>query len=303
MNIRVLAILAGLSTIGIYALQFVGARFSLTTQGELARLTSTDLTILRIIASGLFFVPFLRRRHVRAFLNLGWKRIALLTALAGAPYPFLINIGLGFTPAAHAAAILPSSVVLFSAILGLIAFKAPISRYSSISLVLISSGMALFVCYDLIFDPWALPGDLILFAVGAGFAFFSLTVRDLEIDPLAVTAGIIWCSWPLMVPMFFAMPSNLFVAAPSEILSQAIIQGVLAGAIALFLTTFAARHLGSQTASLFLVGIPITTAFLGAVALGEFPIVLEIVALGLMACGIGLPATRFVLQQYKTARR
>lgn len=303
MNIRLLAILAGLSTIGIYALQFVGARFSLTTQGELARLTSTDLTILRIIASGLFFLPFLRRRHVRSFFNLGWKRIALLTCLAGAPYPFLINIGLDFTPAAHAAAILPSSVVLFSAILGWLAFKAPISRYSSISLMLIGGGMALFVCYDLIFDPWALPGDMILFAVGAGFAYFSLTVRELQIDPLAVTAGIIWCSWPLMVPMFVAMPSNLFVAAPAEIISQAIIQGILSGAIALFLTTFAARHLGSQTASLFLVGIPIATAILGALALGESPIMLEVVALGLMAIGIGLPASRFVWHQYKTAQR
>lgn len=303
MNIRLLAILAGLSTIGIYALQFVGARFSLTTQGELARLTSTDLTILRIFASGLFFLLFLRKRHVRAFLNLGWPRIILLTALAGAPYPFLINIGLGFTPAAHAAAILPSSVVLFSSILGLLAFKAPISRHSGLSLLLIGTGMALFVCYDLIYNPWALPGDLILFMVGAGFAYFSLTVRDLEIDPLAVTAGIVWCSWPLTIPMFLAMPSNLFAASMAEIASQAIIQGVLAGAIALFLTTFAARHLGSQTASLFLVGIPITTALLGALALGELPIPLEIVALGLMAIGIGLPATRFLWTQYKTARR
>lgn len=301
MNIRLLAILAGLSTIGIYALQFVGARFSLSTHGDLARLTPTDLTILRIIASGLFFLPFLRRRHVRAFLDLGWKRIVLLTVLAGAPYPFLINIGLLFTPAAHAAAILPSSVVLFSALLGWLAFKTPISRHSSISLMLIGGGMALFVCYDLMFAPNALPGDMILFSVGAGFAYFSLSVRALHIDPLAVTAGIIWCSWPLLLPIFVVMPSNLFAASPAEIISQSVIQGILSGAIALFLTTFAARHLGSQTASLFLVGIPIATAILGVLTLGELPIMLEIVALGLMAIGIGFPATRFVWQRYKLA--
>ncbi|MCF4097735.1 DMT family transporter [Maritalea mediterranea] len=303
MNIRLLAILAGLSTIGIYALQFVGARFSLTDVGETARMTSTDLTIVRIIASGLFFLPIVRQRHVRAFVRLGWKRIIVLTFLAGAPYPFLINIGLDFTPAAHAAAILPSSVVLFSSIIGMLAFKAPVSLQSRISLILIGGGMGLFVCYDLLFDPWALPGDLILFAVGAGFAYFSLTVRDVQIDPLAVTAGVVWCSWPLMVPMFLAMPSNLLVASSAEILSQAIIQGVLSGAIALFLTTFAARHLGSQTASLFLVGIPIATALLGAVALGEYPIPLEMVALSFMAIGIGLPATRFLWLHYKSARR
>ncbi len=155
------------------------------------------------------------------------------------------------------------------------------------------------VCF---FDPWALPGDIILFAVGAGFAYFSLTVRELQIDPLAVTAGIVWCSWPLTVPMLLVMPSNLFEASLAEISSQAIIQGVLSGAIALFLTTFAARHLGSQTASLFLVGIPIATALLGAFALGEIPILLEVIALCLMAIGIGLPTSRFIWTQYKTTR-
>ncbi|TIU82721.1 MAG: EamA/RhaT family transporter, partial [Mesorhizobium sp.] len=134
-----LAIIAGLTMIGIYAIQFVAARFSLREH-----LTATDLAVLRFGGAGLAFLPIVWRGGFAGMTALGWRRAMALAALAGLPYPLIINWGLTYAPAAHAAALCPASIVFFSFLLSRIVFHDDASRQRTIGVLAIIAGLFLF---------------------------------------------------------------------------------------------------------------------------------------------------------------
>jgi drug/metabolite transporter (DMT)-like permease len=90
---------------------------------------------------------------------------------------------------------------------------------------------------------------------------------------------------PLPALYLFA-PSHIHAAGATEIVSQIVIQGILAGAAAMFLYTYIVRQLGPQAASLFLPGIPIATVIVGMAVLGETPMAIQFAAIAIMAAGM-----------------
>ena len=104
-----LAVAAGAAMVGIYTIQFVAARFSLREQ-----LTPMDVTVLRFAGACAVFAMVLTIRGAESVQALGWRKAIILTLLAGLPYPLVINWGLSYAPAAHAAALCPASIVCFS---------------------------------------------------------------------------------------------------------------------------------------------------------------------------------------------
>src|SRR5205814_1477645 len=118
-----LAIIAGLTMIGIYAVQFVAARFSLRDH-----LTVTDMAALRFAGAGAVFLPIVWRGGFARMKALGWRRALALAVLAGLPYPLIINWGLTYAPAVHGAALCPASIVFFSFALSLLQERASHQR-------------------------------------------------------------------------------------------------------------------------------------------------------------------------------
>ena len=76
----------------------------------------------------------------------------------------------------------------------------------------------------------------------------------------------------------------------AEIASQIIIQGVSAGAAAMFLYTYVVRQLGPQTASLFMPCVPIATVVIAMTVLGETPTGTQFAAILIMAAGMAFSA-------------
>jgi drug/metabolite transporter (DMT)-like permease len=70
---------------------------------------------------------------------------------------------------------------------------------------------------------------------------------------------------------------------------RAFTRAFLPAAAAIFLYTYAVRQLGPQTASLFMLRIPVTTALTGMVVLGEIPTPLQFAAIAIVAIGMALP--------------
>ncbi|RWD57019.1 MAG: DMT family transporter [Mesorhizobium sp.] len=282
-----LAIIAGLAMIGIYAVQFVAARFSLREH-----LTSTDLATLRFVGAGMVLLTITCRSGVATMQMLGWKRALALAALAGLPYPIIINWGLTYAPAAHGAALCPASIVFFSYLLSQIATTDQASRQRTIGIVAIIAGLMLFISpadtglgmTDVFF------GDLLFIGSGAMFASYAVLVRRWRVDPVTATASVVLLSClPLPLVYLFA-PTGLHAAPAAEIASQIVIQGFLAGAAAMFLYTFVVRQLGSQTASLFMPCVPIVTVIVGMAVLGETPTSAQLAAIAIMAAGMALSA-------------
>ena len=271
--------------IGIYAIQFVAARFSLRDH-----LTATDLAALRFGGAGVVFLPIVWRGGLASMRALGWRRALALAALAGLPYPLIINWGLTYAPAAHAAALCPASIVFFSFLLSRVFFNDSVSRQRTIGVVVIVAGLLLFIAPTRDGASGVLIGDMLFIGSGLMFSAYAVLVRQWRADPVTATAAVVLLSClPLPVLYLFA-PSHIHAAASTEIVSQIVIQGLLAGAAAMFLYTYVVRQLGPQTASLFLPGIPIATGIVGMAVLGETPTTIQVAAIAIMGAGMGLSA-------------
>ncbi|WP_246682807.1 DMT family transporter [Mesorhizobium sp. B2-1-3A] len=277
-----LAIVAGLTMIGIYAVQFVAARFSLREH-----LTVTDMVVLRFAGAGAAFLPLVWRSGFARIRASGWRRALALAALAGLPYPLIINWGLTYAPAVHGAALCPASIVVFSFLLSI--FQERASHQRTIGVATIIVGLLLFIAPARGSNE-VLLGDLLFVGSGLMFSAYATLVRQWRIDPFTATAAVVLLSClPLPFLALFA-PSGLHAAASAEIVGQVIIQGLLAGAAAMFLYTYIVGQLGSQAASLFMPGVPIATVVVGMVVLGETPTPIQFAAVAIMAAGMGFSA-------------
>jgi drug/metabolite transporter (DMT)-like permease len=286
---RKLAFIAGFSMVIITAIQFVAARFSLRDH-----LTAPDIVTLRFAGAALIFVPLILKTGLRQLKELGWQRSLVLAALVGLPYPLLINWGLSYAPAAHAAALCPASIVFCSFLLSMMIFKDAVTKTQSAGITAIMIGLLLFFT-----DSGAtksLTGDILFVLSGVMFAVYGICVRYWGVDAVTSTTAVVLLSC-LSLPVFhLVLPGRLAMAPMAEIGVQIIIQGFLAGAAALFLYTYAVTQLGPQVSSLFMPCIPVITAFFGMVFLGEALGYNQILAIFIMITGMVLPVvyTRYI---------
>ncbi len=281
------ALAAGLTMVAITALQFVAARFSLREH-----LTATDIASLRFAGAGLVFAPIIWRTGLAKMQALGWRRASVLAVLVGLPYPLVINSGLAYTSASHAAALCPASIVLFSFLLSRIVFKDAIPRVRIVGILAIIGGLLLFVSPAGNKADDVLLGDMLFTGSGIMFSTYAVLVRRWSVDPLTATAAVVFLSCLPLPFVHFLAPSGLRAASAIEIGSQVVIQGFLAGAVAIFLYTYAVRQLGPQIASLFMPCIPVATAVTDMAALGEIPTPLQWAGIFTITAGMVLPALR-----------
>nr|WP_214475961.1 DMT family transporter [Mesorhizobium sp. dw_380] len=269
--------------IGIYAVQFVAARFSLRDH-----LTVTDMAALRFAGAGAVFLPIVWRSGFARMKALGWRRALALAVLAGLPYPLIINWGLTYAPAVHGAALCPASIVFFSFALSLLQERASHQRAVGVATIIV--GLLLFIGPARGGSHEILLGDLLFLGSGLMFSAYATLVRQWRINAVTATATVVLLSCaPLPFLTLFA-PSGLHAASGAEIVSQVVIQGLLAGAAAMFLYTYIVGQLGSQAASLFMPCVPIATVVVGMTVLGETPSTIQFVAIAIMAAGMGFSA-------------
>ena len=284
---RRLALLAGLTMIAITAVQFVAARFSL--RGDL---TAIDIATLRFAGAGAIFLPLIWQTGFAKLKALGWPRALSLALLVGLPYPMIINWGLTYAPATHAAALCPASIVTFSFLLSRLLFKDKIARIRIIGIALIIAGLILFIAPSGRGVDDVLFGDLLFAGSGIMFSGYAILVRQWSIDSVTATAATVLLSCLPLPFIYVLVPNGLDTASASEIIAQIVIQGFLAGAAAMFLYTYAVRQLGPPVASLFLPCVPIATALTGMIALGEIPTSLQFAAIAIMTAGMVMPILR-----------
>lgn len=279
-----LAFLAGVTMIAITAVQFVAARFSLR-----ADLTAVDIASLRFAGAGVAFIPIVWWTGSAKLRALGWRRALAFVCLVGLPYPIIINWGLTYAPATHAAALCPASIVFFSFLLARFVFSEAITSRRLAGIVLIIAGLLLFILPSLSGISGVLVGDLLFVGSGIMFSAYAILVRHWNIESVTATAAISLLSCLPLPLLHLIAPSGLGSASATEIVAQLIIQGLLAGAAAIFLYTYAVRQLGPQIASLFLPCVPVATAFTGMIVLGEVPSLLQFIAMLIMTAGMVLP--------------
>lgn len=267
-----------------------GVQAVVSRQSVVDGLTAADVTILRFLGASLVLLPFaLRRLKPFPVGRLGWKRALILTALIGPSYSAILVGGVHFAPALHSSVISPGLIPVCTALFAWWALGERASPARLAGLGVIVLGVALFSAEALGNTPTragAWIGDLLFVSIAVLWSVFGLLARRWGADAIEVTMATCLLSVPLLPILALAMPVNLAHVAWGAIALQALYQGVIVGAVALFLYTQAVAILGAGRAALFLPLVPVVTALASSTLLGERASTTEIAGMALAITGM-----------------
>lgn len=266
-----------------WAVGFVAAR-----QGVTTGLSPLVIALHRFVWPGLALFPIVAANGFRNFRLVGWRRAIALALTGGLPLALFSYLGYVLVPLGHGALIQPSCAALGGLLLARFVLKEPLPPRRIGGALTILAGLAVIGAEALrTMGASGILGDLLFVAAGACFAIFGILLRLWLVPPMraaAITSVLSLAGLPLL---FFSF-QNMLAAGFYENLMQAGIQGVLAGAGAIFLFTRAVELLGASRAVLFPSLVPPFTLLIGYLALGEAPSVSQLIGLLIVVVGFQL---------------
>lgn len=284
------AALAMIAVAAIFGGQFVAAKY-LAFRG----VSTADLVAMRYLPAGIVLLPFLllyrpwRERTVRL-----WKQGLVLTLLAGFPYGFQLFGGLFYAPASHGAIFNPSSVLIFSALMGwwLLGEELVRSKVAGIGILVV--GLFL-VSWDGFLNVTGLfwVGDIIFIAAGVIWSAFLLLIRVWAIPPIYAAAVTNVLSLVYLPVYLFVIGPDIGGATVADVIFQSVYQGILVQIGALSLFAYAVGRIGASGSALFTPLVPTMTMILALIFLGEQPSALQWTGFAII-CGGFIVATGLI---------
>jgi drug/metabolite transporter (DMT)-like permease len=278
-----LGLLCGVGAALFWALGFVAAR-----QGINVGLSPLVIALHRYFWPGLALLPFLIANGVGDFGGVGWRRGFTLAIFGGLPLALLSYLGYLFVPLGHGGIIQPACAALGGLVLARLVLKEPLPARRVVGALAMVLGLCIIGAEALhTIGAHGIGGDLLFVAAGSFFAIFGMLVRMWRIDALraAMTTSVLSL---LGLPIFLFKFDNLMAAGLYENLMQAVVQGGLAGAGAIYLFTRAVVLLGASRAALFPSLVSPFTLLVGFLALGEVPSVSQLAGLVIVVVGFQL---------------
>jgi|SRR5579871_5596983 drug/metabolite transporter (DMT)-like permease len=266
-----------------WALGFVAAR-----HGVLIGLSPLILSLHRFIWPGLALLPTVTANDFRDLRRLGWRRAIALALFGGLPLALFSYLGYVLVPLGHGAVIQPSCASLGGLILARLLLKEPLPARRIFGAGVILVGLCVIGAEALrTMGAQGIFGDLLFVAAGSCFAVFGVLLRLWLVPPMraaAITSVLSLAG----LPMLFWTFGNMVAAGFLENLMQAVVQGALAGAGAIYLFTRSVVLLGASRAVLFPSLVPPFTLLLGAFAVGEIPSISQLAGLVIVLVGFRL---------------
>lgn len=266
----------------IFGGQFVAAKY-LSVQG----VPTADLVAMRYLPAGLILLPFVllyrpwRERTVRL-----WKQGLILTVLAGFPYGFQLFGGLYYAPASHGAIFNPSSVMIFSAIMGWWLMNEAVVKSKVFGIGILVVGLCL-VSWDGFLNVTGLfwVGDIIFIAAGVIWSAFLILLRVWAIPPIYAAAVTNVMSLVYLPIYLFVIGPDIGNATVGDVVFQSFYQGVLVQIGALSLFAYAVGKIGASGSALFTPLVPALTMIMALIFLGEQPSALQWTGFGIICVG------------------
>jgi drug/metabolite transporter (DMT)-like permease len=270
-----------------------GAWPAFTRLSVIDALTPHDLVALRYAIGGLILLPILIKNADRIPRS-GWREGVVLAICQGAPLALLVTIGVQYAPASHMGALSPGVLPLFAAILGFLFFNERLSRARIVGLALILVGALVMAGFSLsTFSSGVWRGDILFVCAGFMGSIYAVRMRRSGLSAMQGAALIGVYSMIFYLPVYCLLwigSSGLTSASAHEVVFQALYQGVLMGAVALFSLSRAIVILGAPRAGAFLSLVPVLATVLGAIVLRELPSISETIAVAIISFGVLLAA-------------
>ena len=230
-------------------------------------LQPADITLLRY-GTALICVSPLVFRHQ-------WSKYRLHQYLMvglgiGFPYTMLSFYSLLELKAAHVGVLVNGMLPVFGAIAAwsILRQRISIMRYGAIGLIFLANFI---MAGGDTFSSGHATGIFLLLVVAALYTMHMIGVKHwcFEWKDVLVTVAVV--NGVGFLPLWFIFPTALFQADIKDIISQAAYQGILVNIVALMCSTYAIKHLGTITVSIFMSVVPVSTALLAWFLLDEHP--------------------------------
>ncbi|MEM7427430.1 MAG: DMT family transporter [Pseudomonadota bacterium] len=274
-----------LLTVSIWGGWIVGTRYAVKTP-----LQPQDIALLRFSVPALLLAPYwIRMRVVPAGVSFG--TIALITAGAGLPFYLAIAFGLQMAPASHGGMLLPGTMPLFVALIGLFLLGDRFGWRRGTGFVLIAIGGAGIGGWTIISDgiEGAWRGHLLFLAGAFLWAVYTHAFRASGLRAQeAVGILSVWSLLLLGLVYMIIGDTGLFRASWVDIGTQLLLQGFVSGLIALTTYGLAVERLGASGAAAFAALVPVIVTLLGIPVLGEVPDLPTVLAAACVCTGVFL---------------
>ena len=250
-------------------------------------LTAWDVTALRFGVAGLILLPVFLRRGLG---TMRWPVALLLACGAGAPYVLLTAGGLAFAPAGHMGVITPSCMLLGSTLGSWLVLREPLHIGRVIGALTIFGGI-LMLGWDGLTNhgeqTWI--GDLMFVMGGVFWASYTIGSRVWSVEPFHATVVVAVLSMAIYLPGYALLAEPQLATAPwSEIVIQAVFQGLLSAIVALLLYTRAVAILGAARGAVFAALVPSFSLLVAIPLLREIPTPLQLAGVVLVTIGMVL---------------
>jgi drug/metabolite transporter (DMT)-like permease len=252
-----------LITVMVWTAWLLATRYSVHTS-----LGAIDLSLLRYGIPALVLAPVWLRTGL---LPKGKPKLPLVLMVIGSGAPFfqIAAYGLHATPASAAGVLLPGTMPLATALIGMAVLgERPDATRKLGMLAIFLGGLILLLA-------GAATGTLgwrsyVVLPIGATcWAIYTHAFRHSGLS--ASEGGALICVWSTIINLVLAalFGTHLFDASIAEITPQIISQGILSGLVATLAYGTAIRILGSTRAAAFTALTPVSAALGGALILGE----------------------------------
>jgi drug/metabolite transporter (DMT)-like permease len=275
--------LCGIGAAFGWAAGFVAAKHGVTVG-----FSPADLAFHRFFWSGLLLTPLALREGVIKIGGIGWGRGLVLAMLSGPVQAMVAYTGFMLVPLGHGTTIQPACAALAGLILASLVLHEKATTQRILGGVTIIVGLIVFGVEALTtIGSHGVGGDLLFAMAGLFWASFGTLLRLWRVSGLRATAVVGVLSIALFTPLYvlFVGFDNIMRFGLAENLLQALVQGLLAGALPIFLFARTVILLGAGRAAVFPALVPGFSLVIGYLALGVVPSIPQVIGLVIVAVG------------------
>lgn len=262
---RVIGILCGIAVI----LLFSG--FTLVSRlGFASSLKLMDIAALRFAIGGLLLLPVLLHYGLS---GVRWRDAAALAFTGGLGFALFAYTGFSLAPTSHGSVLLHGTLPLFTFALAWLTSSATAGGRRALGLTAILLGI-LAMAWDSLAGSTLrqLRGDGSLLLASISWSAYGLLARRLGLAPAHSASIVAVLSMCCFLPVYLMLPGKALLFAPwQELVLQGIFQGVLIGAVSIFVYSRAVATLGAVETALFTAAVPCVTTISAVFLLGEVP--------------------------------